>query len=152
MIDAKNYIDSFFEVYSGVKRYFDKVVELAKKTGEVRTMFGRIRKIPELKSKSKSVVSLGERIAKNTPIQGSCADLIKVAMIKIRKRLHKENLRANLILQVHDELLVEVEKFDLIKVSEIVKEEMETVLNLKVPLVANVAVGKTWFDCKKKLI
>ena len=152
VIDAKNYIDSFFEVYSGVKRYFDKVVELAKKTGEVRTMFGRIRKIPELKSKSKSVVSLGERIAKNTPIQGSCADLIKVAMIKIRKRLHKENLRANLILQVHDELLVEVEKFDLIKVSEIVKEEMETVLNLKVPLVANVAVGKTWFDCKKKLI
>lgn len=145
---AKDYIDSFFKGYSKIKSYFEEIVEKAKLTGEVKTMFGRIRKIPELSSKFKKTVALGERIAKNTPIQGTCADLIKMAMINFSNRIVKENLKANLILQVHDELLVEADKSCATQVAKLLKSEMENVAKLKVPLVATVLTGKNWFNCK----
>ena len=144
---AQQYIDSFFEGYDKIKNYFDQVVETAKTTGAVKTMFGRIRKIPELSSRFKKTVALGERIAKNTPIQGTCADLIKIAMINLRDRFKKEQLDAQIVLQVHDELLVEASESCAQAAALILKQEMENVTKLKVPLEVEVRVGKTWFDC-----
>ena len=144
---AQQYIDSFFEGYDKIKNYFDQVVETAKTTGAVKTMFGRIRKIPELSSRFKKTVALGERIAKNTPIQGTSADLIKIAMINLRDRFKKEQLDAQIVLQVHDELLVEASESCAQAAALILKQEMENVTKLKVPLEVEVRVGKTWFDC-----
>lgn len=145
---AEKYIDAYFEGYSGVCRYMDDIINEADKTGEVKTMFGRVRPVPELKSTKYSMRSLGERIARNTPIQGTAADIIKIAMIKVNDRFLKEGLDAKLILQVHDELLVEASESDYNKAALVLKEEMENAVSISVPLVADVFVGKTWFDAK----
>ncbi|MDE5852834.1 MAG: DNA polymerase I, partial [Oscillospiraceae bacterium] len=145
---AEKYIDAYFEGYSGVCHYMDDIINEADKTGEVKTMFGRVRPVPELKSTKYSTRSLGERIARNTPIQGTAADIIKIAMIKVNDRFLKEGLDAKLILQIHDELLVEASEADSKKAALVLKEEMENAVSMSVPLVADVFIGKTWFDAK----
>lgn len=145
---AKQYIDSFFSGYSGVKQYMDNIVSSAQEHGYVKTMFGRLRDIPELQSKNKNIRAFGERIARNTPIQGTSADIIKIAMVNISKRLKKESLNANLILQIHDELLIECRQEDAKVVANILKEEMENATPMSVPLTVDVGIGKTWYDAK----
>lgn len=145
---AKQYIDSFFSGYSGVKQYMDNIVSSAQENGYVKTMFGRLRNVPELQSKNKNIRAFGERIARNTPIQGTSADIIKIAMVNVSKRLKKEKLNANLILQVHDELLIECRQEDAKAASNILKEEMENAAPMSVPLTVDVGIGKTWYDAK----
>ena len=126
----------------------DNIIKVAKETGEVKTMFGRIRKIDELKSSNFMVRSMGERMAMNTPIQGSAADIIKIAMVNIHKRLKDENLRSKLVLQVHDELIIDAYKNELEHVKTILKAEMENAVKLNVPLIADMNVGETWYEAK----
>ena len=146
---AREYIKKFFDGYCGVFKYFEETLKYAEEKKEVKTLFGRVRKIPELFSKNKNIVELGKRIAKNTPIQGTAADIIKLAMIKIFNKLKEKNLGANLVLQVHDEILIETKKEEAEVVSLLVRKEMENVVSLDVPLVCNLNVGATWFDAKK---
>lgn len=146
--EAKNYIDSYLRHYSGIDRYMKEVVEKAKDTGYVETTFGRRRYLPELTASNGMTRAFGERVARNAPIQGTAADIIKIAMIKVDKRLTKENLEARLILQVHDELIVECPAHESMVVAMILQEEMEKAVNLSVPLVADSAVGENWFEAK----
>ncbi|SET75932.1 DNA polymerase I [Natronincola peptidivorans] len=145
---AKNYIDSYLEKYVSVKEYMEESVKAAKKNGYVVTLLNRRRYLPEIASKNFNIRSFGERIAMNTPIQGSAADIIKIAMVKVYKRLKEENLEAKLILQVHDELIVECPNEELEKTKTIVKESMEEAMSLKVPLKVDLAYGDTWYDTK----
>jgi DNA polymerase-1 len=147
--EAREYIESYFEKYPKVRQFMDDVIKSAKENGYVKTMLGRIRYIPELKMANKGMVGFGERIARNTPIQGSAADIIKLAMLACRKRFGKENLKSRLILQVHDELIFETAKDEIEIVSEIVKHEMENVYKMSVPLAVDIAVGKSWYDTKE---
>ena len=126
----------------------DNAVAHAKENGYVETLFGRRRPVPELSSSNFMQRSFGERVAMNTPIQGSAADIIKIAMVNIYKRLKKENLSSKLILQVHDELIIDAQKDELEKVKDILKTEMENAAKLSVPLVADMNVGETWYDAK----
>ncbi|MGN0462547.1 MAG: DNA polymerase I [Ruminococcus sp.] len=146
--EAKNYIDSYLRHYSGIDRYMKEVVEKAKETGYVETTFGRRRYLPELTASNGMTRAFGERVARNAPIQGTAADIIKIAMIKVDKRLSKENLEARLILQVHDELIVECPAHETMVVAMILQEEMEKAVKLSVPLVADSAVGENWFEAK----
>lgn len=146
--EAKNYIDSYLRHYSGIDRYMKEVVEKAKETGYVETTFGRRRYLPELTASNGMTRAFGERVARNAPIQGTAADIIKIAMIKVDKRLTKENLEARLILQVHDELIVECPAHESMVVAMILQEEMEKSVSLSVPLVADSAVGENWFEAK----
>ncbi|MDE5946990.1 MAG: DNA polymerase I [Oscillospiraceae bacterium] len=146
--EAKKYIDEYLKKYPKVNEFMIKTVDDAEKTGTVSTMFGRKRYVPELKSSNKILKSAGKRIAMNTPVQGSAADLIKIAMINVYKRLKAENLNAHLILQVHDELIVEADKSDMKRASEILKDEMTNAYNLRVPLVVDVNRGNSWYDAK----
>ena len=145
---AKEYIESYFAKYSGVKRYMDSVVEQAKHDGYVTTLFGRRRYIPELKSSNYNLRSFGERAAMNTPIQGTAADIIKLAMVRVADRLKRENMRSRLILQVHDELILESPEDECEKAKALLKEEMESVVQLSVPLRADAKSGRSWFDAK----
>ena len=147
--EAKRYIDAYLEHYSGVRDYMKRIVEEAKRDGFVTTMFGRRRYIPEISSKNFNLRSFGERVALNAPIQGTAADIIKLAMIKTSKRLSESGLDAKLILQVHDELIVESSKSDAQEAAKILSEEMEKVCALDVPLEAEAAMGDTWYDAKK---
>lgn len=146
--EAKNYIESYLKHYSGIDKYMHDVVEKAKDTGYVETVFGRRRYLPELSASNGMTRAFGERVARNAPIQGTAADIIKIAMIKVDKRLTKENLEARLVLQVHDELIVECPSHESMRVAMILQEEMEKAVSLSVPLVADSAVGKTWYDAK----
>ena len=146
--EAKHYIESYLAHYSGVDKYMDKVVERAKLDGYVETMFGRRRYLPELSSGKHMLRAFGERVARNMPIQGTAADIIKIAMIRVDNRLQAENLRARLILQVHDELLVEAPEEESELVRQLLQEEMENAVSLSVPLTADAAIGKTWYDAK----
>lgn len=146
--EAKNYIESYLKHYSGIDKYMHDVVEKAKDTGYVETVFGRRRYLPELSASNGMTRAFGERVARNAPIQGTAADIIKIAMIKVDKRLAEENLEARLVLQVHDELIVECPSHESIRVAMILQEEMEKAVSLSVPLVADSAVGKTWYDAK----
>lgn len=141
---AKQYIDRYFERYRGVAKYREKILEFARKNGYVTTLFGRRRYIPDINSDNQKIRSEAERIAINTPIQGTAADLIKKAMIKIHERLKKESPSTKMIIQVHDELLFEVPEEELSKVKEIIKDEMEGVYSLKVPLKVDINVGRNW--------
>ena len=145
---AKEYIEGFFKGYVGVYRYFEETLKYAQEKKEVKTYFNRVRKIPELFSKNKNILEFGKRIAKNTPIQGTAADIIKIAMVKVFNRLQKEKIEAKLVLQVHDELLIEAKEEEKEKVILIVKDEMENVVDLGVPLVCNINAKKTWFEAK----
>lgn len=145
---AKQYIDSYLDLYSGVREYMKEVVEKAKTDGYVSTLFNRRRYIPELKSSNYITRTFGERAAMNMPIQGSAADIIKIAMVNVRKALLKENLSAKLILQVHDELIIEAPESEREQVCELLSREMENAVPLNVRLKADVAFGRSWYDCK----
>lgn len=146
--EADRYIKDYLHHYSGVDMYMKNVVEKAKEDGYVSTLFGRRRYLPELSASNGMIRSFGERVARNMPIQGTAADIIKIAMIKVYERLKKEKLNARLLLQVHDELIVEVECGEAEKVQEIVKQEMENACKMKVRLVSDAHTGKTWYDAK----
>lgn len=146
--EAKAYIDNYLNHYSGIDSYMKNVIERAKNEGFVETAFGRRRYLPELTASNHITRAFGERVARNMPIQGTAADIIKIAMIKVDKRLREEGLSARLILQVHDELIVECPQYEAMQVAMILQEEMESAVKLSVPLVAEAAVGKTWYDSK----
>ena len=143
---AKEYMDKYFEHYAGVRAYMDGVVAEAKKDGYVSTLFGRRRWVPELKSSNFNTRSFGERVALNAPIQGTAADIIKLAMIRVRDRLLRDGLKGRLVLQVHDELIVECPEEEAEAVCALVKEEMEAVVSLPVSLLADTGSGKTWAE------
>ena len=143
---AKEYMDKYFQHYSGVRAYMDAVVEQAKADGYVSTLFGRRRWVPELKSSNFNTRSFGERVALNAPIQGTAADIIKLAMIRVRDRLRSEGLEGKLVLQVHDELIVECPEGEAETVCRLVEEEMEAVASLPVTLAADTAAGRTWAE------
>lgn len=145
---AEQYINSYLSRYPKVKKFMDSTVENAMKTGMVTTLFGRKRRIPEIMSSNKVQLSAGKRIAMNTPVQGTAADLIKIAMINVYNRLKNENLNAKLILQVHDELIIESDISCADTVSEILREEMQNVYEMKVPLAVEVNKGESWYDAK----
>jgi DNA polymerase-1 len=146
--EAKSYIDSYLENYSGVKKYMDDIVTIAREKGYVTTILNRRRYIPELSSSNYNIRSLGERLAMNTPIQGSAADIIKIAMIRVFEKLSQGNFKSRLILQVHDELIVEAHKSELEEVTGIVKDSMESALKLDVPLEVDINIGSSWFEAK----
>ena len=145
---AKSYIQSYFEKYNGVKEYMEKTIAAAKKDGFVTTISGRRRYIKELFEKNRNVVAFGERVAMNTPIQGSAADIIKIAMVKVYNALCEKAPNSHLVMQVHDELIVETAPNELEIVKAILKDEMENAVLLSVPLVADVKSGKRWYDTK----
>ena len=124
------------------------IVKEAKEKGYVSTIFGRRRYIPELSSKNKNIIQFGERIAMNTPIQGSAADIIKLAMNKIYNELKNRNLKSKLIMQVHDELIIETNDNEIEIVKEIMKDSMENIIKLKVPLEVDLNIGKSWYEAK----
>ena len=146
--EAKAYINSYLEKYHGVREYMARIKEQAKKDGYVTTLMNRRRYIPELKSPNFNVRSFGERVALNTPIQGTAADIIKLAMVRVDRRLINEGLKSRLILQVHDELIVEAEMSEIEEVKKILKEEMQGAMELNVPLIVDMSVGKSWYDAK----
>lgn len=146
MTKASEYIRAYLSKYSGIAHYMDKTVAKARHDGYVETMFGRRRYIKELAAKNKNLQSFGERVAKNTPIQGTAADIIKIAMIRVYNRLRESKLDAKLILQVHDELIVEAKEDCADKVAALLKEEMENAVKLTVPMTVDVNIGKTWYD------
>ncbi len=146
--EAKAYIQSYFAKYAGVNRYMHDIVAQAKKDGFVTTLLGRRRYLPELKSSNFNVRSFGERAARNTPMQGTAADIIKLAMVNTYRRFKREGLSARLILQVHDELIAECPEHEADNVKRILIEEMENAVTLSVPLTVEAHIGKSWFDAK----
>ena len=145
---AKNYIEEYLSEYAGIKKYMDDVTEIAKEKGYVETLFNRRRYIPELKSSNYNVRQFGMRAAMNTPIQGTAADIMKIAMINVYRRLKKENLESKIVLQVHDEMMIEAPLHEAEKVKDIIKFEMENAVKLDVPLIAEVSEAKNWYECK----
>ena len=145
---AQKYIDRYFESYSSVKEYMTQNVLTAKENGYTVTLLGRRRVINELKSSNFNVRSFGERAAMNMPLQGSSADIIKLAMLGVARRIKEGGYKAKLVLQVHDELLIDCPISKQKAVSDILKTEMENAVKLSVPLTVEVGVGKSWFDAK----
>lgn len=145
---AKQYIEEYLQEYAGIKNFMDDMKEKAKETGYVETLFNRRRYISELKSNNYMVRQFGERAAMNTPIQGTAADIMKIAMINVYKKLIEENLEAKIVLQVHDEMMIEAPLAEAEKVKEIVKTEMESAIKLNVPLIAEVSEAENWYECK----
>ena len=131
-----------------MKKYLDAVKEDARQKGYVTTLFGRRRYIPELNAPKKTLVAFGERVAMNAPIQGTAADIIKLAMVRVDRRLVEEGMRARLVLQVHDELILEAPKEEASRAAAILSEEMEGAVSYAVPLVAEAKTGFTWYDAK----
>lgn len=145
---AKQYIDEYLTEYEGIKNFMDNITEEAKETGYVETLFNRRRYIPELKSNNYMVRQFGARAAMNTPIQGTAADIMKIAMINVYKQLTNKGLKAKIILQVHDEMMIEAPIEEEEQVKEIIKSEMENAVKLKVPLIADVSEAYNWYECK----
>ncbi|MEL7597494.1 MAG: DNA polymerase I, partial [Clostridiaceae bacterium] len=146
--EAKQYIDAYFERYPKVKEFINNIISKAEKDGFVTTIMNRRRFISEVQSKNKIIRALGERLAMNTPIQGSAADIIKLAMVNVYKELKKRNLKTTLILQVHDELILNVYEDEFDEVKRIVKDNMENVIELSVPLDVDINHGMTWYEAK----
>ncbi len=146
--EAKEFIDTYLETYPGIKDYMDSTIKEAKEKGYVKTMFGRKRNIPELKNTVYTIRQSGERIALNTPIQGTAADIIKLAMVKVYKALKENNLKSKMIIQVHDELVFDIYKDELETINKIVTDIMDNVYKLKVPLTVSVNYGKNWYEAK----
>jgi len=144
--EAADYIDTYFKMYPDIKNYLDKCVEEAKTNGYTATLFGRRRPMPELFSSNFVQRSFGERVAKNAPIQGTAADIIKIAMIRVDKRLRSEKMKSRLILQIHDELLVETAEEETEKVAEIMSFEMKNAVNMAVPMEIDLHTGNNWYD------
>ncbi|MEG1254570.1 DNA polymerase I [Clostridium sp.] len=147
-LEAKTYIDTYLERYKNVQKYMDKVIEDAETNSYVTTLLNRKRYIPEIKSSNKMVKALGKRLAMNAPIQGSAADIIKIAMINVAKELKAKSFKSKLILQVHDELILNVYKDEMEEVKALVKKQMENVLCLKVPMDVDISMGDTWYEAK----
>ncbi|MDO4459055.1 MAG: DNA polymerase I [Clostridia bacterium] len=146
--EANAYIDEYLKNFSGVRDYMDTVIANAKEKGYAEDIFGRRRYLPELSSSNFSLRAFGERVARNMPIQGAAADIIKIAMVKVFNRLKEENLEARLILQVHDELIVECPEAEADKVKSILEEEMSGAVKMSVPMIADANIGKDWFLAK----
>jgi DNA polymerase-1 len=146
--DAQAFIDAYFERYKGVRLWLDRTIEEARATGMVRTLFGRIRPIPDINSKDYAVRQFAERTAVNSPIQGTAADIIKIAMIRIWKTLQNKGLSSKILLQVHDELVLESPDKEVEEVQAIVRREMESVVSLNIPLRVDMGLGKSWMDVK----
>jgi DNA polymerase-1 len=144
--EARSYIEKYFARYEGVRTWIDQMLEETRREQRVRTMFGRIRPIPDIQSRNANQRGFAERTAINTPLQGTAADLIKLAMIRIDERLTQEKLAARMTLQVHDELVFDVPEGELEALRELVRHEMEHVIELSVPLVADIGVGPNWRD------
>jgi DNA polymerase-1 len=143
---AQDYIENYFRRYAGVRTYMEGVIAAGRERGFVETVLGRRRGVPELRSPDRNVVQAAERVATNTPIQGSAADIIKLAMVAVERRLARAGLGAWLLLQVHDELLLEVEEADLEAARRALREEMEGAMALRVPLQVDIGTGKTWAE------
>ena len=146
--EAQEYIERYFESYPKIKEFLDGCVEKAKKDGYSVTMFGRRRPLPEISSSNFMQRSFGERIAMNAPIQGTAADIIKIAMIRVHDRLAEEGLQSKLILQVHDELLIETHKEELTQVEQILTEEMQGAAQMSVTLEIDMHTGNNWYEAK----
>jgi DNA polymerase-1 len=146
--DARKFIDTYFERFQGVRRFLDAQVEMAKREGYVETLMGRRRYVPELQQKNWSIRAFGERVAQNTPIQGTAADLMKKAMIDVQAALDSAGASASILLQVHDELLLEVAEDELEDVRALVVAKMESAVELRVPLVADSGSGRNWYETK----
>ena len=145
---AKKYIDEYLTQYSGINQFMDNIKEEAKEKGYVKTLFNRRRYIPELKSNNYMVRQFGARAAMNTPIQGTAADIMKIAMLKVFKEIEKRGLKSKIVLQVHDEMMLEVPIEEQQEIQEIMKKCMESAADLKVPLVAEISEANNWYDCK----
>ena len=141
---AQQYIDTYFEKYPGVKQYMEEIVRDAKDKGYVETLYHRRRYLSDINSRNFNLRSFAERTAINTPIQGSAADILKIAMIEMARRLKEEKLQATMLLQVHDELVFEVPESELEQLNQLVKEVMEHAVSLHVPLITDSSWGKTW--------
>ena len=146
--EAQRYIDAYFAAHPEVKIYMEENFRRAKEDGFVTTVLGRKRFIPELKSGNYNQRMFGERAAMNMPLQGSAADIIKIAMLRVHDRLKKDGSRAQLVLQVHDELVLDAPEGEKEYAKKMLKEEMEAAIRLDVPLIADVSVGKSWYDAK----
>jgi DNA polymerase-1 len=146
--EAKEFIERYFERFRRVREYLDSTVEFAREHGYAQTIFGRRRYIPELRDRNFNVRAFGERTAMNSPIQGSAADLIKIAMIRIDRALRRHELQSAMLLQVHDELVFEVPPSELDTVRRMARHEMEHAATLSVPLVVDVGMGRNWLDAK----
>jgi len=146
--EAKRFIDAYFEKYSGVRKFIDRVLEETRREQSVKTLFGRSRPIPDINSKNANMRGFAERTAVNTPLQGTAADLIKLAMVRIDAALAAGGFQSAMLLQVHDELVFECPPTELEEVSRMVKREMESACELKVPLVVDVGSGDNWRDAK----
>lgn len=146
--EAAQYIDNYFNTYPGIKKFLDDAVASGKEKGYVTTLFGRRRPIPELASGNFMQRSFGERVAMNSPIQGTAADIMKIAMINVQKRLSEANMKSRLVLQVHDELLIEAYKSEVEQVKEILTHEMEHAVQLRVPLDVDMHTGENWYEAK----
>ena len=145
---AKAYIDQYLEEYSGIKKYMEDIVETAKLKGYAQTQFGRRRYIQELKSSNYMVREFGKRVAMNTPIQGTAADIMKIAMIKVYNKIKEKDLKSKIVLQVHDEMMIEAPIEEKEQIKEIIKQSMESAAKLKVPLIADISEASNWYDCK----
>ena len=146
--EAKAFIRQYFERFSGVRTWLDRTVTGARERGYVETMFGRRRYMPEIRDRNFNIRAFAERTATNSPLQGSAADLIKISMIRIREGLRRERLTAQMVLQVHDELVFEVPEGELARAKTLVKREMEGAATLSVPLVVSLGAGSNWIDAK----
>ena len=146
--EASKFINNYFEAYPGIKDYMDKTISEAKEKGYVKTMFNRKRNIPELNNPAYMIRQMGERIALNTPIQGTAADIIKLAMVKVYKALKENNLKTKMIIQVHDELVFDVYNGELEKIKDIVPQIMDNIYKLEVPLKVSSSYGKNWYEAK----
>ena len=146
--EAGEFIRAYLATYPGVAKYMEDIKENAREKGYVSTLFGRRRALPELKSKNFNIRSFGERVAMNTPIQGTAADIIKIAMVRVHDRLLREGLESRLILQVHDELILEAPKTEQETAMRLLKEEMEAAFVMDAPLVAEAKAGHSWYDTK----
>ncbi|MGH9522515.1 MAG: DNA polymerase I, partial [Terriglobales bacterium] len=144
--EAKKFIADYFAKYSGVRQFIDRTLEEARRDGFVRTLFGRVRPLPDINSKNFNLRGFAERTAVNTPLQGTAADLIKLAMIRIDRELREKKLKSRMLLQVHDELVFEAPEKEIAQLRALVSDAMENVYKLKVPLVVDVSVGKNWRD------
>ncbi len=147
--EAREFIDRYFERFTGVRRYLDLSVEHARKHGYVQTLFGRRRYVPEVRERNFNIRAFGERVAANSPIQGSAADLIKIAMSRVAAALRDQGLESTMLLQVHDELVFEAPEREVDQLSELVRTEMEGAAELAVPLIVDVGVGQNWLDTKQ---
>jgi len=146
--EAEDYIRTYFELHAGVRKFIQETIAEVRKTGYALTLFGRKRPIPDMHSRNPNARSFAERTAVNTPLQGTAADLIKLAMIRIDEILRREKLQARMLLQVHDELLFETPPTEVERIAQLVKREMESVHKLDVPLIVDVGIGENWRDAK----